>query len=39
MKQMLTYFISTLMTLAGVALLGLIARVYWLAFGLGWGLL
>jgi hypothetical protein len=39
MKHILTYFISTLMTLAGVALFGLIARVYWLAFGLGWGLL
>jgi len=39
MKQVITYFFSTLMTLAGVALFGLIARVYWLAFGLGWGLL
>lgn len=39
MKQAITYFFSTLMTLAFVALLGLIARIYWLAFGLGWGLL
>jgi hypothetical protein len=39
MKQILTYFLSTMMSLAFVALLGLIARIYWLAFGLGWGLL
>jgi len=39
MKQAIRYFFSTMLTLAFVALLGLIARVYWLAFGLGWGLL
>ena len=39
MKHVITYFFSTLLTLAGVALFGLIARVYWLAFELGWGLL
>ena len=39
MKQAITYLFSTLMSLAFVVLFGLIARIYWLAFGLGWGLL
>lgn len=39
MKQAITYLFSTLGSLAFVVLLGLIARIYWLAFGLGWGLL
>jgi hypothetical protein len=39
MKQAFMYLLSVLMTLAFVALLGLIARIYWLSFGLGWGLL
>jgi|LauGreDrversion4_2_1035121.scaffolds.fasta_scaffold3285706_2 hypothetical protein len=39
MKQILTYFMSTMMSLAFVVVLGLIARIYWLAFGFGWGLL